>query len=393
MRKEQINQASPRTLGKARRSLLAKCGAGVCVAVTVLAAGGCGSSSKGHTATGTVASSHGTGPESAQLAPFLKAPTSIPDTLPLTKSPRGKTVAYLECSVVNCQQHAIELKQAFSALGVHLMTINSGLSPETFSNAFAQAEQEKPDGVIYDAIPASIAQPQVNKLAAEHIPVVALVSPDLKLGKDVYNIDGSKFFMANGSAMANWIINDSKGRANVLFLRDTTLAFGTPETNAIMATFKKNCPSCQVASLQTSSAEASQLPAEVSGYIQKHPTVNYVLAQYSALMIGLPSQLRAAGQTGVKLVGLGPTQINDQYLKAGEEAAEMMHSDDALSWQAANTMARALAGDPVSRQETADPAGTTQLLTPTQVNWNVSQIWPWIPDFKKQYLKLWAGAS
>lgn len=379
---------------RARGSALARCVAGIGVGIAVLASAGCGSSSDDASAgKDAAASTASTSAATRELAPYLKAPTKIPSTQKLTKSPRGKTVAYLECSVVNCQQHALELKEAFAPLGIRLKTINAGLSPETFTNALAQAEQLKPDGVIYDAIPASIAQKQIDKLAASGIPVVAMVSPDLKLGKNIYNIDGAEFFVEHGRAIANWVIDDSKGKADVLYLRDTTLAFGTPETSGVMAAFKENCPGCHVDTLQTSAAQASQLKGAVSAYIQKHPSVSYVVAQYSALMIGLPGQLRAASQEKVKLVGLGPTQINAQYLKNGQEAAELMHSDDALSWQAADTIARALVGDPVSEKETAEAKGTTQLLTPDQVDWDVTKIWPWIPDFKQQYLKLWSAAS
>lgn len=367
------------------------------VALVTLAAGcGSGSGDEGAAAPTTTAgaSAGGDGLERARadVATLSKAPTSIGVTEPLAERPTGKTVVYLECSVVNCKQHATDLKAAFDKLGVTFKSINSGLSPETFQNAFDIAIQEQPDGVIYDAVPAAIAQKNVDKLAAAGIPVVGIASPDLKPGPKVFVVEGPEFFRRMGRGLANWAIADSGGKANVVYLSDPTLAFGDSESSELTATFAANCPDCEVDKLQTSSAEiGKELPGKVSSYLQSHPETDYVIAQYSALLIGVPAALKTVGLTGVKLAGFAPTQINQGYLKAGEEAAEIMHSNGAQPWTAADVMARALVGQEVDLRNAADPP-LVQLLTPDDVTWDPQkEDWPYLDGWQQKFEELWAG--
>jgi ribose transport system substrate-binding protein len=368
--------------------------------IAALIAAGCGSSdSKSSSSSSSTAEA--TEPEvgsdnlqvaEEELAPHFELPKSIGLTEPLTELPKGSTVAYLQCAIVNCQEHAESLEDAFAELGIKLQIVDSGLSPEEFSNAFAKVEQLAPDGVIYDAIPASIAQAPVEKLAGEGVPVVAISSPDLTLGKGIYNIKGVGFYTELGAMMANWVIVDSKGKAKVLYLKDPTLAFGEPETDALLKTFASNCEDCEVGTITTSSAAAGKaLPGEVSGYLQKHPDTEYVVGQYSALFVGVPSALEVAGLDGVKLVGFAPTQVNQEYLAAGEEAADVMQSNEALTWWAADTMARALVGDPISSEATDNPP-ITQIVTPETVDWDpAKEDWPYIPGWQEQFIELWRG--
>jgi ABC-type sugar transport system substrate-binding protein len=379
--------ASPQIGGNERRLRRTIPLAGLILCVGMLA--GCGSNGNSTKSTSTAAAASGVATAKSQLAPYLQLPTSIGLTEPLPRHPQGKTVVYLECSIVNCKDHAIALREAFSHLGVTFKTIPSGLSPESFTNALETAKQDHPNGVIIDGIPAAIAQTRANAFAAAGVPVVAMASPDLELGHDVYNIEGASFYADMGRAMANWVIAESNGAAKVLYLQDPTLAFGASETQGLSETFTANCPGCQVSILKTSSAAAgTSLPPEVVSGLQSKPETTYVVAQYSALLLGVPAALKSAGIEGVKLIGFAPTVVNQETIKSGAEAAGVMQSNGALPWMAADAMARALVDAPLPTEVDADPP-IVQLVPTDKVTWEPKRDWPYIPGWQQMFIKLW----
>lgn len=322
-----------------------------------------------------------------ELEPFLAAPRSIGITTPLSRLPKGKTVAYLECSVVNCKIHAAALKEAFSHLGVKLKLVSSGDSPESFSNALKTVASLKPDGVILDAIPAALAQPAVDQMAKNGTVIVGIAAPTLKLGKNVGNVLGRSWWRAMGQAQANWVIVKSRGAAKVLYVQDTALDFSPLLSAGVHAAFKRNCPTCEVGVVKTNPTEiGTKIPGLVTSYLQQHPDTTYVIGGFSALLIGVPAVLQTAGIDGVKLIGFAPTAINEGYLKAGQEAAELEQSNTALSWFAADAVARGMVGDPFPRTIAFPPLH--QIITKVTFNPN-TEYWPYIPGWKQQFIRLW----
>lgn len=394
MRYPPARGAAPPCTKRDRKLKRAVAGAAVAVCLGLLA--GCGSSdsdSDSDTSTSaTTAVAPGVATATRELAPYLELPQSIGITDRLTRQPTGKTVVYLECSIVNCKDHAVALREAFSHLGVNFKTIPSGLSAETFTNAFATAKQLHPDGVITDGIPAAISQRPTDAFAAAGTPVVAMASPDLRLGRGVYNVESPDFYAAMGRTMANWAIADSDGSAKVLYLQDPTLAFGESETQGLQDAFAANCPDCTLDVLRTSSAEiGAALPPKVVSELQRKPDTTYVIGQYSALLIGVPTALKTASISGLKLVGFAPTPINQAAMKAGDEAAGVMQSNAAFPWYAADAMARALVGQPVDEQAVANPA-IVQLVRTDGVDWDPRADWPYIPGWQQQFTDLWGGS-
>jgi ABC-type sugar transport system substrate-binding protein len=325
-----------------------------------------------------------------ELAPYLKLPGSIGLTEPLSRRPAGKTVAFLQCGIVNCEEHAKALRKAFAQLGVNFKVISSGLSPETFTKAFSTVSQIRPDAVLYDGIPAAIAQRPSDELAKDGIPVVGIATPDLKTGDNIFAIEGPEFYRDVGRTMANWTIVNSNGNASVLYVRDPSLPFGDPELAGLMKAFRDNCDRCNVDEIKTSaSGIGKSIPQEVTGYLQQHPKTKYVIGMGSAFLIGVPTALKTAGITGVQLVGFAPTRINQEALKAGQEAAGLMQSNDALSWYAADATARALVGQSAPRQAQANPP-IMQLVTTSKVTWQPSNgDWPYIPGWESEFTHLW----
>ncbi|MFE9606868.1 sugar ABC transporter substrate-binding protein [Streptomyces hokutonensis] len=317
------------------------------------------------------------------------APTSVGITQPIKSTVAGKTVVYLECGIVNCKIHADALAESFKPLGIKLKIVHSGVTPESFKNALATAQAMHPDGVISDAIPASIAQGSINSMAAEGISVVTIVAPDLKLGKHIANVMGVPYMLKQGATLANWAIADSGGHADVLYLNDTTLSFSPWAAKGLKYAYAKNCPGCTVDELATNSGEiGTVLPNKISSYLQVHPDIKYMVAEYSALLTGVPAALSTAGISGIKTIGASPTQINQQYMKTGQETAGIFNSNAAMSWYATDTIARLMSGE--QPLPVVDNPPNMQLMTASQVTWDPKNTdYPWIPDWKQKFTKAW----
>ena len=101
---------------------------------------------------------------------------------------------------------------------------------------------------------------------------------------------GTSFFIRDGETIADWTIADSGGHADTLYISDPTLSFGPWLTQGLMGAFAKNCPGCSVSELTTNPSQiGAALPGMIVSYLQAHPGVKYVDAEYSALLTGLPA--------------------------------------------------------------------------------------------------------
>ena len=373
-----------------RRTALASL---VLAASTVLAACGSSDSSSGGSGSGS-SSDSGVATAKAQVADVSTAPTSPGIDQPIDASTlKGKTVVYLECAIVNCKIHADALKKAFAPLGITLKAIDSGLSPESFKNALTTAASLKPDGVISDAIPASIAQGPIDAMAADGIPVVSIVAPDLKLGPKVANVMGAPYMDRQGASLANWTTADSGGNAKVLYLNDTTLSFSPFALKGLNNAYKKNCPGCEVKVLGTNSGEiGTALPNKISSFLQAHPDVKYLVGEYCAMFTGVPGALSAAGINGIKTICASPTQIDQQSMQAGQETAGIFNSNEAMSWYAADTVARLMSGG--KPLPVVENPPNMQLMTAKGVTWDPKTAdYPWIDGWEQQFVDAWKAGK
>jgi ribose transport system substrate-binding protein len=328
----------------------------------------------------------------AEVAALTAAPTSPGIDKQINKSAvAGKTVAYLECSIVNCKIHADALADAFKPLGINLKIISSGLTPESFKNALATVQSLHPDGVISDAIPASISQGPIDAMAAEGISVVSIVAPDLKLSAHIANVMGTPYMHQQGATLANWTIADSGGDAKSLYLEDTTLSFTPFATKGLDDAYAENCPGCSVNNLGTNSGEiGTALPDKISSYLQAHPDVKYLVGEYCALFTGVPAALATAGIHGIKTICASPTQIDQQSMQAGQETAGIFNSNAAMSWYATDTIARLMSGE--QPLPVVDNPPNMQLMTASQVTWDPkTSDYPWIPGWQQMFTKAWGA--
>ena len=97
-------------------------------------------------------------------------------------------------------------------------------------------------------------------------------------------------------------------------------------------------------------------PQQIVAELRSNPDINYVVVDEGNMMIGLPQAMQAAGITDVPVIGQYPSETTLEYLKDGTivKAIVMTQQADAM-WQAADVLARALAGDVFAPDQPKSP--------------------------------------
>lgn len=275
-------------LGKGRMWKACIVTAGVAMLATA-----CGSSATAPKASGGVTqATNSPGYENAvaQLAKYTGATATFTQPGPTfdAKSLAGKVVYYIPVisSVAIIQSEESALQQAFTKVGVTLRVCDGQGSPSQFVACMSEAVNANAAGIIEDSIPESLIQPQIKSAAAAGIPVVVANTADPQTPTTAGTAGRVSYpYSTAGGLVADWVIEDSHSKANVL-LEETTDNANTPYTVGVgmLGTFKKNCPSCVVS---VKGVTLNQWPTYVQSLTQSelvsHPSINYVIDEYDGM--------------------------------------------------------------------------------------------------------------
>ncbi len=374
--------------------------------ITALALAACGSSSSssssasassssgGGAATGTStgggsSSSSGLATAKSIVDQYSKVPASITVTRPVGKPiPSGKKVVFVDCGIPTCTAVGDSLKQAAATLGWSYSSIAASTTPSGAQKGFEQAIQDKPDAVAFTGLARADINPQLKQLAAMNIPVVTCCTTDAT-GAGLTNIvRRAPSSAASGRLAAAWIVNDSGGKANTLYVDLPVFPIYVPYRTSFAATYKKLCPSCDLSTLSLpATAIGTTGPQQIASYLSAHSSINYVFVVNDALSLGLEAAMKGAGVDNVKYVGSDSTQANFPAVVTGQEAATIPSPIGETGWYLADMLGRAFAGTPQVPEGNMElqvwtkdniPAGSTKAGT---IILN--------PNFMTQFKKLW----
>ncbi len=366
---------------------------GAAVALVVLAAG-CGSSSSGNSSTaagGSGGSASASATSSSASSPAIsqaqqistkaqQVPTAIGITKPLTKKPgAGKTIVFLRCNQPVCGGYAEGLSAAADSLGWHVKYINmTAQTPQAIQSAIRSAIQLHPSGIFFTGQPAAEIKPILPALKAAKIPVVSGFDDNVPTtgGPDIANVATYANIAAYARTMADWLIADSNGKANVGLFDVPSLPILASATTAFEQELKKNCPGCTVTVVhqQITDLGGTAIASSVVSTLQSHPQMNYVGFVFGDMEAGVPAALRAASlQDQAKLFVYStssPPTLAD--LAKGNIAATTAFSLPYFGWRAIDAFARYYNGESTGTDTSALPPA--QILTkknvPANAGWN-----------------------
>jgi ABC-type sugar transport system substrate-binding protein len=392
-----------------RRSLSLRRASAALAVAAALALAACSSSSSSPSSpaagssgasTSSSASTSGSGLSAADQAGLAKAeavvaaqsqrPTSITDTIKVTKAiPKGLTIDFIPCGSPECTLEGNIVKQAAALVGWNTVILPNDGSATGDKDAFTQAVRNKAAAILYTAIPASVYASLLPQIKADGIFISTCcatdaVGPSTGIG---YLIDGPSQVGPVGGTQAAWVASNSKDTADSVFVNIPAFAI-----LAAQATYFKNgmasyCPTCKVNEINIALANLATAPTTIVSYLRANPSVKYVVASTDAVTIGLPAAIKAAGLTGIQIVGQGATPTNIQYLHSGEQSADAAFPYYEVMYAMVNAAIEDKAGMTVA-PSVAPPAW---LLTPQNAPDTSAQVFPVVTTYKSQYQALWAN--
>jgi ribose transport system substrate-binding protein len=296
----------------------------------------------------------------------------------------------MQCGVLQCTDVGNQLDKVGAILGINVVHIDTGSTPETIAAAADRFAHDLPDGVMDPALPSSLFKSQLATLATNKIPMVEWTVPDAVGNGIVKILLDSNQYTLNGRLLADWVVVDSSANAKTAFFNVPNFPVLKIMEQAYQTRLAELCPSCTYTGIDVQATDIGKsLPDRVVSYVQQHPDTNYILLSFGSMVLGVPEALKEAGLDGhVKLVSQAGLNLNFNYIAKGQQAVDMTLSHLNLAYAAMDVMARVWNGQDVSRISSILP---TIFLTKDNLNFDPSSntTWPMPETLQQQYKTLW----
>ncbi|WP_405009486.1 sugar ABC transporter substrate-binding protein [Kitasatospora sp. NBC_01539] len=315
---------------------------------------------------------------------------------------RGGTIAYVPITLkaTYFQAQLEQITAAAALLGMKVQVCDAQAQPTVATQCLNQAVAAKSAGIITDSLPFALARNAYTAAADAGIPVVASdVSdplPPALAGKVVTTDNGQD---VGARLMADAIIADSGGDANVLFVNTTSTSTTKRSSDAVLDEFKTQCPGCKVTTAAWESTAVQKVPTTVSVALNSHPEIDYVFVSYD--QPASPPAIQGMQLSGradkLKLVGYGSDVTAMQRLANGTQLADVAVDPALVAWNNTDRLLRMMAGTEIPEQ--------TAYTIPRRI-FNKSNInsvngrsvddfksGAWFTDgsFRKTYAQLWGA--
>lgn len=315
------------------------------VAVGALLAAACGDDSDDGASTG---GGEGEQASAADVQVVTDPPTDFAVTDPLPDPPEPKSVAFLVCPVPTCEENVPHITEATEALGWDIETIS--MDQANPGVAFQQALDGGFDYIALTGVPLTAIEEQMAEARDRGIPVFECHSTDVAEGEanGLYSqCAGAESVGVAADRLADWVIEDSGGDANVVAVTIRDFPILVAEEDALVAAFEDRCPDCSVEGLPVTVDDlgAGEVPQQVASYIQSNPDVDYVWFTFSDLSIGVSEALEGSGVLEDRnLVGVlfEPPQLEE--IAAETNRAWVAVPDPYAMWTMVDQMARHATG-------------------------------------------------
>lgn len=303
------------TDGPVRRRAAFPAAAAAAVALSLVA--GCGSSATDHASdAAALADSSGLDSAMASVARQTKPLDAYPvptEKLSGVSALKGRTVYYVPISR-QAPQFAVTgaaLKKALGTVGISLRICNGNSDPTQVSVCVDQAVDAGAGAVITDSIPYALAVNAFEHARAKDIPVLitdqiadATHPADRKLGY----LDGAGRTML--TAVADWVIADSKGKAEVVINQSTDSPSSIAYVEAAQQEFGKLCSACKVVINKISSADFSLIASSTSSTLLRNPGTGYVISEFDHYLQSTLGGVQQSGRSAAVKGGSAAAQIS-----------------------------------------------------------------------------------
>jgi ABC-type sugar transport system substrate-binding protein len=264
----------------------------------------------------------------ADRDPRLQWPDTYQGPTDPAPAPKGIKLAVVSCTAAlhGCQVQADSAFDAGKRLGWDVQMYDGKGQPNTQAAALLDALAWGADAIIAVSIDHRTIQLPLQEAKKRGVPVVAIGQsgdtpnrlPELEAGQLAWSSAIDVDANGLGRAVAQWIVNASNGKGNVVVYNDVEFA-GVVEQVAGLMQGLKDCSDCKVTEEQMVAAQvATNLGQQVTGYLRAHPEVEYVFAPYDPAGFAMAAAIRQAGMGDrVKVVSVVGNEENLNLIRTG----------------------------------------------------------------------------
>ncbi|MFJ5780162.1 sugar ABC transporter substrate-binding protein [Streptomyces sp. NPDC093094] len=316
---------------------------------------------------------------------------------------KGRTIAYVPITLkaTYFQAELEQITEAAELLGMKVQVCDAQAQPTVATQCINQAVAARSAGIITDSVPFALARNAYAAAVKADIPVVASdVSDPVPAEWEGHMATTDNGQDVGGRLMADAIIADSGGDADVLFVNTTSTSTTKRSSDAVLDEFRTQCPGCRVTTAAWEPTAVQKIPTTVSVALNADRNIDYVYVSYDQPAAPLAIQgMQLSGRADeLKLVGYGSDVTAMQRLASGKQLADVAVDPALVAWNNTDRLLRMMT-------ETDVPAASAYTI-PRRI-FNKSNIGSvngrsvdefkngaWFTDgsFRKTYAQLW-GAS
>jgi ABC-type sugar transport system substrate-binding protein len=304
--------------------------------------------------------------------------------------PKGKSIAFVSCGAVICNetvQAGAKIAQA-AGFATHLVNINGKADIQNLNQAMSSALALHPTAIVGMCITATQVADKLEQARKAGIVTVSTCDPTPTGGSGQFSAAAD---YANGlsTELLGWgIVADSGGQANVVAIKDE----GFPAVIRKIGNLVKvvqGCSTCKIKTATwqvTDAADSAKAANIITGVINGNPKMNTLVMPYS---VGMPSAVQAVASSGrkIKIYADDLDAVNQQTLKAGALAMVSSVDPQLAMYQAIDQVIRGLDKQPYVKAEQL-PYLAHLYTKATVPGTGVGAFQPMF-DYASVYRKLW----
>jgi ribose transport system substrate-binding protein len=295
------------------------------------------------------------------------------------------------------------LKDALGEVGATLRAFDGKGQISEQTKGIEQAIGQGADLIVIGGIPYTLLKAHLQEAKAAGIPVVIWGgwSPGTRPDDVPESVvaGGSHSYINAGTWMADWIVADSGGSANVglITVSDAGL-LAEQVADSVTAELERLCDDCTVETLDARIPQWSDLARTVPSFLRAHPDVDYLAPLFDGMVPFIVPGLRTAGATDDVCIATfnGTPAVLELMQRGGSGVcADVGAVSVPQGWGLADQVLRVIAGEPpvadddikaMERLITKDTIGDLDLAA-DQASWYTDE------DYQQRYRELWGATG
>lgn len=325
------------------------------VGCLVLAACGGSTSSGGSAAGGT--SQANLDAVKAEIDKYTGLPAFVAPGPAIDKAKvAGKTVFYIPDSSANPFAANIgnAMGDAAKLLGMNFINCTTQGQVAQWVQCYGEALGRHAN-LIYDfgGVDPRVVGPQISQAQQAGVPVLAIHVYAASQTPVAVTSSVPAPYDEAARLMADWVVYDTKGKADVLVITSNEVTGTPPLVNGINSVFSQYCgSSCKTTQVNVPVADwSTKIQTEVQSALNRDPNINYIIPIYDSMSQFVVPAVTAAGKIGkVHISTYNGTPFVLGYMQSGSIVSmDVGENLDWLGWAYIDAAARVLSGGEVPK--------------------------------------------